>query len=122
MPRKQQAVATKKIVEFVVDVLDDFKIEELTCLDVRHLTSITDVMIIGSGRSDRHVRAAADNLIEKCKEFGYTPLGIEGQESGEWVLVDLADVIVHLMLPRTREFYDLEKLWDIARPQGKAVE
>jgi ribosome-associated protein len=71
-------------------------------------------MIIASGRSDRHVRALADALVERAKEAGMPLLGVEGKQSGEWVLVDLADVVVHVMLPRTRAFYELEKLWDIA--------
>jgi ribosome-associated protein len=78
-------------------------------------------MIIADGRSDRHVRAIADAVLERCREAGIKPLGVEGQESGEWVLVDLADVVVHVMLPRVREFYNLEKLWDISA-RDEAVE
>jgi len=98
----------------ILDTLDDMKAERVTDLDVRHLTTVTDHMIIASGRSDRHVRAIADALLERCEEAGIEPLGVEGQEAGEWVLVDLADAIVHVMLPRVREFYNIENLWDIS--------
>jgi ribosome-associated protein len=85
----------------------------VVALDVRHLTSVTDTMVVASGRSDRHVRALADTVVETCAKAGVHALGVEGQKSGEWVLVDLGDVVVHVMLPRVREFYNLEKLWDI---------
>jgi len=99
--------------ELVIDALDELKAQSIKCMDVRHLTSVTDVMVIATGRSDRHVRALADSIVESCKRAGKQPLGVEGQEAGEWVLVDLSDVVVHVMLPRVREFYNLEKLWDI---------
>lgn len=122
MPRKVKSEpAAEPIGDFVVEVLEDLKAEKIENLDVSHLTSITDRMIVASGRSDRHVRAIAEALLERCEARGIVPIGIEGKEGGEWVLVDLADVIVHLMLPRTREFYDIEKLWDIARPKGEAA-
>ncbi|HLF09883.1 MAG TPA: ribosome silencing factor [Gammaproteobacteria bacterium] len=98
----------------VADALDDLKAQHVNSLDVRHLTSMTDTMIIASGRSDRHVRALADAVVERCQEAGIAPLGVEGKDAGEWVLVDLADVVVHVMLPRARDFYNLEKLWDIS--------
>jgi ribosome-associated protein len=82
-------------------------------LDVRHLTTVTDTMVVASGRSDRHVRAIAGAVVEQCKKAGFRPIGVEGERSGEWVLVDLADLVVHVMLPRVREFYNLEKLWDM---------
>lgn len=102
------------LVRLIVDTLEDMKAERIVTLPVKHLTSITDVMVIASGRSDRHVRAIADALIERCGEAGVKPLGVEGQEAGEWVLVDLADAIVHIMLPRVREFYNIENLWDLS--------
>jgi ribosome-associated protein len=98
----------------VTAALDDLKGQQITLLDVRHLTNVTDTMVVVSGRSDRHVRALADSVVEKCKEAGFRPIGVEGQESGEWVLVDLGDVVVHVMLPRARDFYSLEKLWDMS--------
>lgn len=104
--------------DFVVGVLEDMKAERISRLDVRHLTTITDTMIVATGRSDRHVRAIADELLDRCAEAGRKPLGVEGAERGEWVLVDLGEVVVHIMLEHVREFYDIEKLWDIARARG----
>ncbi|HEY5624622.1 MAG TPA: ribosome silencing factor [Gammaproteobacteria bacterium] len=113
MPRKAEQQSIDRLTEIVDAVLDDLKAEAIVRLDVRHLTTVTDVMYIATGRSNRHVRAVAHALIERCKENGISPLGVEGQDSGEWVLIDLADVVVHVMLPKIREFYDLEKLWDL---------
>jgi ribosome-associated protein len=103
----------KTLDQVVAGALDDLKAVDVQVLDVRHLTTVTDTMVIASGRSDRHVRAIAGAVVEQCKRAGHRPLGVEGERSGEWVLVDLADVIVHVMLPRVREFYNLEKLWDM---------
>jgi ribosome-associated protein len=100
--------------------LDDLKAMNITVLDVRHLTSVTDTMIVAAGRSDRHVRSIADAVVERCKDAGIVPIGVEGQDAGEWILVDLGDVVVHVMLPRVREFYNLERLWDIAAQEGVA--
>ena len=113
---KKKSIAKKRpeLATLVTDALDDLKAQHVSRLDVRHLTSLTDTMIIADGRSDRHVRALADAVVERAKEAGFAALGVEGQQSGEWVLVDLADVVVHVMLPRVREFYNLEKLWDIS--------
>lgn len=120
--RKRKKPKDEELVKLVVDTLDDMKAEKIVSLDVRHLTSVTDHMIIASGRSDRHVRAIADRLIERCEEAGVDPLGIEGQEAGEWVLVDLADAIVHVMLPKVREFYNIESLWDLlARDESAGI-
>jgi ribosome-associated protein len=103
----------KSLNEVVAAALDDLKAENVHVLDVRHLTTVTDTMVVASGRSDRHVRAIANAVVEQVKKAGYKPLGVEGARSGEWVLVDLADLVVHVMLPRVREFYNLEKLWDL---------
>jgi ribosome-associated protein len=81
-------------------------------LDVRELTDIADAMIVASGTSDRHVRAIAQRVLEKAREAGLRALGVEGQRDGEWVLVDLQDVLLHVMLPRVREFYSIEQLWE----------
>jgi ribosome-associated protein len=85
-----------------------------TVLDVRGLTDIADTLVVASGNSDRHVRSIADRVIEYAKKAGHRPVGVEGERDGEWVLVDLQDVIVHIMLPRVREFYRLEDLWDVS--------
>jgi ribosome-associated protein len=96
----------------VLAALDEMKAVNIKSLDVRGVTDIADVMIVASGNSDRHVRAIAERVIEKAKQSGRRPLGTEGQRDGEWVLVDLQDVLLHVMLPRVREFYALEQLWD----------
>jgi ribosome-associated protein len=103
----------KSLAEVVARALDDLKADNVHLIDVRHLTTVTDTMVVASGRSDRHVRAIAGAVVEQVKKAGYRPLGVEGERSGEWVLVDLADLVVHVMLPRVREFYNLEKLWDM---------
>lgn len=102
---------TDTLKSLVVEALDELKAQDVVELDVAELTSVTDVMVVASGTSSRHVTALANNVIDKAKEAGSRPLGIEGQQSGEWVLVDLGDVVVHVMMPDTRKLYDLERLW-----------
>jgi ribosome-associated protein len=97
----------------VLDALDDMKALDVKFLDVRGLTDIADFMVIASGTSDRHVRSVAQRVVEKAKEAGFRPHGVEGQQDGDWVLIDLNEMIIHVMLPRVREFYGLEKLWDM---------
>lgn len=95
----------------VVGALDDLKGIDIKTIDVRGKTSVTDVLVIAAGGSTRQVKALADNVVEKVKEAGLQPLGVEGGSDSNWVLVDLGDVVVHVMLPETRDFYNLEKLW-----------
>lgn len=104
----------REIADRAIQVLDDHKASDIRCLEVSHLTSMMDFMIVASGRSDRHVRSLGDALIEYCKDNDIEVLGTEGQESAEWILVDLIDVVVHVMLPKTREFYEIEKLWELS--------
>lgn len=105
---------SEKLRVLVEKSLADLKARDVRVLDVRELTAIADYMVVASGTSDRHVKSIADHLVEAASAAGCPPLGVEGAGSGEWVLVDLADVVVHVMQPRTREFYKLESLWDMA--------
>jgi ribosome-associated protein len=107
------AAARAALKAVILGALDDMKALEVKVLDVRGLTDIADYMVIASGTSDRHVRSVAQRVVEKTKEAGYRPHGCEGLKDGDWVLIDLHEMIVHIMLPRVREFYGLEKLWDM---------
>ena len=126
LKKKRTAPAAKKtrtgpgsLTKIAIAALEDMKAVNVKVLDVRKLTVVTDTMIVATGNSDRHVKSIADRLIERCREAGHRAYGVEGKKEGEWVLVDLQDLIVHVMLPRIREFYGLEKLWDL-RPGRRA--
>jgi ribosome-associated protein len=112
----------KTLIDIILKTLDDAKALDVNVFEVSKLTSISDYMIIASGRSSRQVNALAEKVVEAAKENGIKPLGIEGKREGEWVLVDLGDVIVHLMHPETREYYQLEKLWGIEAENPEQVE
>lgn len=99
------------LVKLAIAALEDIKAQDITTIDVREKTSITDYMVIASGTSSRHVKSLVDNVLEKVKEQGVRPLGSEGLDTGEWALLDLGDIVVHVMLPTARQFYDLERLW-----------
>ncbi len=117
---------SKRLCQLAVDALEDLKAVDIVQLDVRKLSDFTDFMIIANGRSARQVAALAENVVMKAKQAGEAPLGVEGLRGGEWVLVDLCDVVVHVMQPEVREFYQLEKLWggreiaDQRPPRGAA--
>ncbi len=118
---KSSKIAAAPVVQVVEAALDDMKAVQVKVLDVRKLTDIADTLVIASGTSDRHVRSIADRVIENAKKAGFRPMGVEGQRDGEWVLVDLQDVIVHIMLPRVRELYRLENLWDVSAARRDAA-
>jgi ribosome-associated protein len=101
------------LARLVVQSLEDLKAQDVRVLDVTALTSIMDVMVIASGTSNRHVKALSESVLEAAKAAGVQPIGVEGDGSSDWILVDLGDVVVHVMLPRTRSFYNLEKLWSV---------
>jgi ribosome-associated protein len=112
---------SEQLCTLIVDALDDVKAQDIVKLDVRKMTSVTDYMIVASGTSNRHVKALVDNVSEKAREAGHKPIGMEGEEGGEWVLLDLQDALVHVMLPKVREFYNLEKLWSFGSADDLAV-
>jgi ribosome-associated protein len=102
-----------RLLEIVTAALEDLKAVDIRVIDVRGQTSITDRMVIASGTSTRHVKALADSVAVQAKRHGFPALGVEGEQAAEWVLIDLGDVVVHVMLPETRNFYALEKLWSV---------
>ena len=102
---------SEQLCDLVIDALEEVKARDIVQLDVRELTTVTDYMIVASGTSNRHVKALAEAVADKAREAGHRPAGIEGEDGSEWVLLDLQDALVHVMLPRVREFYNLEKLW-----------
>lgn len=101
----------EELVQVVLDALEELKAKDVTSIDVRGKTSVTDFMVIASGTSSRHVKSLAEIVLEKVKEQGVRPIGSEGLDGGEWALLDLGDVVVHVMQVPTRQFYDLERLW-----------
>lgn len=104
----------EKLRDLVIAALQDMKGVEIRALDVRGMTTLTDFMVIASGTSDRHVKSLARQVQDNARRAGVKPMGVEGEPEGEWVLVDLRDVVVHVMRPQVRDFYNLEKLWSVA--------
>jgi ribosome-associated protein len=117
----QDELTTDELQQLVTSSLEDFKAVDILVVDVSGRSPLTERMIIASGNSTRHVKSMAENLVVKAKAENVPPLGIEGASEGEWVLVDLNDVIVHVMLPQTRAFYNLEKLWEASVDQRSGV-
>lgn len=115
----------EQLTHLVIDALEDVKAKDIRTLDVRGKSNVTDVMVIASGTSARQVKSLADRVVEKAKEAGVRALGVEGEREAEWVLVDLGDVVVHVMQPEIRDFYQLEKLWsteDVAQAEVLALD
>ena len=104
---------SEQLKKIIVDALEDIKAQDIVTIDVSELTDVMDTLIVASGTSNRQVKALANNVMDESKKQGFRPLGVEGTDTAEWVLVDFGDIVVHVMLPATREFYDLEKLWSI---------
>ncbi|MDX1506075.1 MAG: ribosome silencing factor [Spongiibacter sp.] len=106
-------MAVEQLKALAIEALDDLKGRDIVTLDVRGVSGVTDYMVVCSGTSNRHVKSLAQNVWVEAKKAGYTPLGMEGEQSADWVLVDFGDVVVHVMLPEARLFYDLERLWQV---------
>jgi ribosome-associated protein len=112
---------SEELCDLIVEALEEVKGQDITKLNVQRMTSVTDWMIVASGTSSRHVHALVDNVAQRAKAAGHRPIGIEGESGAEWVLLDLQDALVHVMLPKVREFYNLEKLWSIAPSSDAAA-
>lgn len=112
---------SEQLSALIVEALEDIKAQDIVKLDVRDMTTVTDYMIVASGTSNRHVQALADNVAQKSKQAGHKPIGVEGEAGAEWVLLDLQDALVHVMLPKVREFYNLEKLWSLGSASDLAA-
>jgi ribosome-associated protein len=102
---------TENVSRLAIDALDDLKGQDIVTLDVTGLSDVMDDLIVVTGTSNRHVKSLAGNVVDELKKKGILPIGVEGMDSSDWVLVDYGTAVVHVMLPQTRQFYDLEKLW-----------
>ena len=120
-PSTPSAPSEQVLRQRVLEALDELKARDVREIDVRGKTSIADLLIIASGTSTRHVKSLADEVVKFVKRAGMLPLGVEGETEAEWVLVDLGDIIVHVMLPRIREFYGLERLWTVGDHDAAAA-
>jgi len=112
MPKVAKA---RKIQQWIKSALEDAKMQDIAVLDVRKISDFTDYMMIATGTSNRHVQSSADKVVETLRGHGVRPVGIEGKQLGDWVLIDVGDVVVHIMREQTRDFYNLEKLWSDAK-------
>ncbi len=126
-PRKRAVVPAvpadpiERLRQVVRHALDELKARDISEIDVRGKTSIADYLVVASGTSTRHVKSIADEVVKSAKKSGVMPLGVEGVRQAEWVLVDLGDIVVHVMLPRVREFYGLERLWSVSEERREAA-
>lgn len=120
-PNTADALSFDQLKELVITALEDFKAIDIQIIDVSKQNPLTELFVIASGSSSRHVKSMAENLVMKAKAAGCPPLGVEGHRQADWVLVDLNDVIVHLMLPQARAFYNLEKLWQASSEQRSSA-
>ncbi len=105
--------AADVLLQVALDAVDHLKAVDVVDIDVRGRSNVCDFMVVASGTSSRHVKSIADEVVKRAKQLDCQPLGVEGEREAEWVLVDLGDVVVHVMLPRVREFYALERLWTV---------
>jgi ribosome-associated protein len=119
--KTDEGLSFEQLRELVITALEDFKAIDIQTLDVSEQNPLTELFVIASGSSGRHIKSMAENLIMRAKAAGCPPLGVEGQRQADWVLVDLNDVIVHLMLPQARAFYNLEKLWEASSDQRNTL-
>ncbi|MDH5435907.1 MAG: ribosome silencing factor [Gammaproteobacteria bacterium] len=111
---------TEELKKLVLDALEDMKALDVITLDVRDISSMTDIMVIATGTSNTHTKSVASYVFDKAKAAGMKPLGMEGEDQGEWVLVDLGDIVVHVMKHDVRDFYNLEKLWSMSEETGES--
>lgn len=118
----ENPMQTDQLINLVHSALEDMKARDVVTLNVTGKSSVTDFMVVASGTSKRHVMSVAQDVIEKVKEQGVQPVGVEGQAVGDWVLVDLGDVVVHVMMPDARSFYDIERLWSFDEDVDTAAE
>ena len=116
MPSRQDSKESRDLANLILDVLDEHSAQDIIEIDIRGKSSISDYMIVASGRSNRHVGALSDYLIKSLKNIGKKNIGIEGLKSCDWVLIDVGDVIVHLFRPEVRAFYNIEKIWSMPSP------
>ena len=119
---KSKPMQTDQLITLVQSALEDMKAREVVVLDVNGKSSVTDYMVVASGTSKRHVMSVAQEVVDKVKAAGLRPVGVEGEAVGDWILVDLGDVIVHVMMPDARSFYDIERLWSFDAAPEAATE